>query len=67
MTNKRLSPSAKGQPQRPDHEGDDGQQRHGIDVCAVGFSGKGPKIEDQEASRYVQRPVREENNKSGTG
>ena len=39
-------------------------QRHGIDVGAVLVAGEGPKVKDQKAGCYMQRPVRQEHDKS---
>src|SRR6476659_8890744 len=42
-------------------------QRHGIHVGAVLVASEGPKVKDQKAGCYVQRPVRQEHDKSGAG
>src|SRR5262249_27510767 len=39
---------------------EEGLQRHGIHVFPVLIASKGPEVKDQEASCYVQRPVRQE-------
>jgi len=44
-----------------------GLQCHGIDVGSVLIPRKGPEVQDQEASRYVQSPVSQENDKAGSG
>jgi hypothetical protein len=46
---------------------EEGLQRHGIHVRAVLVASKGPDVKDQEASRYVQRPVRQEDDKVRSG
>jgi hypothetical protein len=46
---------------------EEGLQRHGIHVSPVPLASKGPDVKDQEASRYVQRPVRQEDDKVGSG
>ena len=46
---------------------EEGLQRHGIDVGAVLVAGEGPEVKDQKAGCYVQRPVRQEHDKSGAG
>jgi hypothetical protein len=46
---------------------EEGLQRHGINVGAVLVAGEGPEVQDQKAGCYVQRPVRQERDKSGAG
>ena len=46
---------------------EEGLQRHGIHVGAVLVASEGPKVKDQEASRYVQRLVSQKDDKSGPG
>ena len=46
---------------------EEGLQGHGIDIGAVLVAGEGPKVKDQKAGCYVQRLVRQEHHKSGTG
>src|SRR5262249_16272053 len=41
-------------------------QRHGIHVFPVLIASKGPEVKDQEASCYVQRPIRQEDDKIRT-
>jgi len=45
---------------------EEGLQRHGIHVFPVLIASKGPEVKDQEASCYVQRPVRQEDDKIRT-
>src|SRR5262245_48732757 len=46
---------------------EEGLQGHGIHVSPVLIASKGPDVKDQEASRYVQRSVRQEDDKVGSG
>src|SRR4029078_3522088 len=46
---------------------EEGLQRHGIDVRAVIVTGKGPEVENQKASRDVQRFVRQKDDKARSG
>src|SRR5262245_12825464 len=46
---------------------EEGLQRHGIHVSAVLVASKGPDVKDQEASRYVQSLIRQEDDKVGSG
>ena len=46
---------------------EEGLQRHGIDVRPILIASKRPEVKDQEASCYMQRPVRQEDDKAGSG
>jgi len=46
---------------------EEGLQRPGIDVRPILIASKRPEVKDQEASCYMQRPVRQEDDKAGSG